>query len=64
MNLESERRRLIFHLKVAHTPQQIRALKAPVNAWRSRQPEDAVIERAARQLALSEFWLKKNGQWH
>jgi hypothetical protein len=64
MNLASERRRLIFHIKVAQTPEQIRALKEPVNAWRSRQPEDEVIERAARQLALREFWLKKNGQWH
>jgi hypothetical protein len=35
-----------------------------VKGWLKEWPEDAVIQRAARELTNKEAWLRKNGQWH
>jgi hypothetical protein len=64
MNLDRERRQLIFHIKAAQTPDRVRAVKATVKTWLNKYPEDAVIERAARELAKKEAWLKMKGEWH
>jgi hypothetical protein len=64
MNLDRERRQLVFHIKTAQTPEQIRTAKKAVNAWMFKQSEDTVIRRAARELATKEAWLRTNGQWH
>jgi N-glycosylase/DNA lyase len=64
MNLDRERRQLIFHIKAAQTPEQIRAAKKAVKAWMYKYPEDAAVERATRELAKKEAWLKIKGEWH
>jgi hypothetical protein len=63
MNVESERRQLVFLIKTAQTPEKIRNLKGTVKGWLKEWPEDAVIQRAARELTNKEAWLKKSGQW-
>jgi hypothetical protein len=35
-----------------------------VKGWLKEWPEDAVIQRAARELVNKEAWLKKKGKWH
>jgi hypothetical protein len=64
MNVESERRQLVFLIKTARIPEKIRNLKGTVKGWLNEWPEDVVIQRAARELANKEAWLKKNGKWH
>jgi hypothetical protein len=64
MNLERERRQLVFSIKVALTQEQVQALKVAVNSWLKSSPEDVIIQRAARELANKEAWLKKKGEWH
>jgi hypothetical protein len=64
MYLDRERRQLGFHIKTAQTPEQIRIAKKAVKAWMFKQPDDAVIQRAARELATKEAWLRTNSQWH
>ena len=64
MNLERERRQLVFHIKTAHTPEQVRALQAAVQDWLVKNPEDAAIKRACRELKKKEAWLKMKGEWH
>jgi hypothetical protein len=64
MNLERERRQLVFHIKTARTQEQVNALKVAVYRWLMTFPEDAVIQRVARELANKEAWLKKEGEWH
>ena len=63
MNLDQERRKLIFHIKVAQTPEQIEAIQKAVKAWMYKYPEDAVVQRVARELAAKEAWLKTKGKW-
>jgi hypothetical protein len=63
MNVESERRQLVFLVKIARTPEKIRNLEGTVKGWLKEWPEDVVIQRTARELANKEAWLKKNGQW-
>jgi hypothetical protein len=64
MNVESERRQLVFLIKTAQTQEKIRNLKGTVKGWLKEWPEDAVIQRAARELVNKEVWLKKKGEWH
>jgi hypothetical protein len=64
MNVERERRQLVFYIKTAQTQEQITNLEGAVKTWLKSSPEDAVIQRAARELANKEAWLKKNGKWH
>jgi hypothetical protein len=64
MNLEHERRQLVFAIKVALTQEQVQALKVAVNSWLKASPEDVVIRRVARELVNKEAWLKKKGEWH
>lgn len=64
MNLERERRQLVFHIKTAQTSEQVRALKTAVKTWLEKDPEDAVIKRAGRELKKKEAWLKMKGEWH
>jgi hypothetical protein len=64
MNVEHERRQLVFLIKTAQTQEQIRNLEGTVKGWLKEWPEDMVIQRAARELANKEAWLKKNGKWH
>jgi hypothetical protein len=64
MNLERERRQLVFSIKVALTQEQVQALKVAVNSWLKASPEDVVIRRVARELVNKEAWLKKKGEWH
>jgi hypothetical protein len=64
MTVERERLQLVFYIKTAQTPEQIRNLKGTVKSWLKTWPEDAVIKRATRELANKEAWLKRNGEWH
>jgi hypothetical protein len=64
MNVERERLQLVFYIKTAQTLEQIRNLKGTVKSWLKTWPEDAVIARAARELASKEAWLKRRGEWH
>jgi hypothetical protein len=64
MNVHRERRQLVFHIKTARTQDQIEALKGIVKNWLKSWPEDAVIQRVARELVNKEAWLKMNGEWH
>jgi hypothetical protein len=64
MNLDRERRQLVFHIKTAHTPEQVRTLQAAVQVWLEKDSEDAVIKRAAQELKKKEAWLKMKGEWH
>ena len=54
MNVERERLQLVFYIKTAQTPEQIRNLKGTVKSWLKTWPEDAVIKRATRELANKE----------
>jgi hypothetical protein len=54
----------VYHVNIAQTPEQIRALKNPVKTWQRKFPKDKLVERASRQLAMTEAWLKKNEKWH
>ncbi len=63
MSLASERRKLVFHIKIAHTPEQIKVMTELVKLWLEKAPEDTIVKRAARQLATREAWLKKTGKW-
>jgi hypothetical protein len=64
MNLDRERRQLIFHIKTAQTSDRVRAAKAAVKTWLEKEPEDAAVKRAARELQKKEAWLKMKGEWH
>jgi hypothetical protein len=64
MNLDRERRQLIFHIKTAQTPDKVRAVKAAVKTWLEKAPEDTAVQRAARELQKKEAWLKMKGEWH
>jgi hypothetical protein len=64
MNVHRERRQLVFHIKTARTQDQIEALKGIVKNWLKSWPEDAIIQRTARELANKEAWLKMKGEWH
>jgi hypothetical protein len=64
MNVERERRQLVFLIKTARTQEQISNLKGTVKDWLNEWPEDAVIQRVARELVNKEAWLKKIGEWH
>jgi hypothetical protein len=64
MSYISQRRRLVFHVNIAQTPEQIRAVKGHVKNWQKKFPKDKIVEKASRQLAKTEEWLKTNGKWH
>jgi hypothetical protein len=64
MNLDRERRQLVFHIKAAQTPDRVRAVKAAVKTWLEKNPEHAAIQRAARELQKKNAWLKMKGEWH
>jgi hypothetical protein len=64
MNIDHERRQLIFHIKVAQTPDRVRPVKAAVKTWLEKEPEDAAVKSAARELQKKEAWLKMKGEWH
>jgi hypothetical protein len=64
MNVHRERRQLVFHIKTARTQEEIRKVEGTVKLWLEKWPEDPVIQRAARELANKEAWLKKKGEWH
>jgi hypothetical protein len=64
MNVDRERRQLVFLIKTARTQEQIRIRKETVKGWLNEWPEDAVIQRVARELTTKEAYLKKNGKWH
>jgi predicted transcriptional regulator len=63
MNLASERRKLVFHIKMARTPEQVRIMTEAVELWLKKAPEDAIVKRAAQQLATIEAWLRNAGKW-
>jgi hypothetical protein len=64
MNVERERRELVFHIKTARTQEQIRIVEGTVKSWLNEWPEDTVIQRAARELANKKAWLQEKGEWH
>jgi hypothetical protein len=64
MNVDRERRQLVFHIKTAQTSEQVRVLKTAAETWLEKCPEDAVIERVARELEKKEAWLKRRGEWY
>jgi hypothetical protein len=64
MNVHRERRQLVFHIKTARTQEEIRKVEGAVKSWLKEWPEDAVIQRAARELANKKAWLKEKGEWH
>jgi hypothetical protein len=61
--MASERRKLVFHVKLARTPEHIRIMAELVDIWLEKVPEDAIVKRAAKQLATREAWLRKVGKW-
>jgi hypothetical protein len=64
VNLISNRRRIVFGANTAQTPDQIRGVRRAVDTWLRRHPQDKVIQRAGRQLKISEDRLRKAGEWH
>jgi hypothetical protein len=64
VNLISNRRRMVFSVNTAQTPEQIRAVRGAVDNWLRRHPEDKIVQRAGRQLDISEDRLRKAGKWH
>ena len=64
VNLISNRRRMVYHVYIAQTPEQIRAVRGSVDAWLRRHPKDTIVQRAARQLKISEDRLREAGKWY
>ncbi len=64
VNLISDRRRMVFYVNTAQTPEQIRSVRGAVEAWLQRHPEDKIVQRADRQLKSAEDRLRKAGKWH
>jgi hypothetical protein len=61
--MASERRKLVFHVKMARTPEHITVMTEAVERWLEKAPEDAIVKRAAQQLATIEAWLRNAGKW-
>jgi hypothetical protein len=64
VNLISERRRMMFYVNTAQTPEQIRTVRSAVDTWLRRHPNDKIVQRAGRQLKRAEDRLRKAGKWH
>jgi hypothetical protein len=64
VSMISNRRRIVFHVNTAQTPEQIKAVRVAVDTWLRRHPEDKIVQRAGRQLERAEEWLREAGKWH
>ena len=64
VNLISNRRRMMFYVNTAQTPEQIKNVRGAVDTWLRRHPEDKIVQRADRQLKRLEDRLRKAGKWH
>ncbi len=64
VNQTSRRRKLVFYVNVAKTPEQIMYARVLVADWLRLHPEDGGVKRAGRQLQRSEDQLRQVGEWH
>ncbi len=64
VNPISNRRKMMFYVNTAQTPEQIRSLRSAVDTWLRRHPDDKIVQRASRQLNRAEDRLRKAGKWH